>query len=194
MDLNQPLPPSALERIADEVSGVSQNFEQGAIRHFQMRIDREGVWHYLGSPIMRTQLVKLFSTALRREDDGRYWLVTPAERGLIDVDDVPFLAVEVNRIPGGNADGSEDILWFRTNLDAEIECDKNHPIRVETDRQTQEPRPYILVRDALEARLTRAGFYELADLAQERVIDGDKVLGVWSKGIFYPLGPSETDL
>ena len=131
---------------------------------------------------------------MRRGNDGRYWLVTPAERGLIDVDDVPFLAVEVNRIPGENADGSDDILRFRTNLDAEIECDKNHPIRVEIDQLTQEPRPYIVVRDALEARLTRAVFYELADLAQERVIHGDKVFGVWSKGIFHPLGSAEIDL
>lgn len=194
MNENQPLAPSNIERIANEVSGVSWNFEQGDVRHFQMRIDREGVWYYLGSPIMRPQLVKLFSTALRREDDGRYWLVTPAERGLIDVDDVPFLAVEVNRIPGEKADGSHDILRFRTNLDSEIECGKNHPIRVETNRQTLEPRPYIVVRDTLEARLTRAVFYELADLAQERVVGGHKVLGVWSKGIFYPLGPAEMDL
>jgi len=193
MDDKQPGTSSDLERIADAVSGKSQDREQETFRHFQMRIDVDGVWHYQGSPINRMPLVKLFSTVLRREDDGLYWLVTPVERGVIDVEDAPFLAVEVTHTPGGAPDGSEDLLRFRTNLDAELDCGPDHPIRVQTDPDTGEPRPYILVRDRLEARIARSVFYELAEIAHERTLDGERVLGVWSGGEFFPLGPAETE-
>ena len=107
-------------------------------------------------------LVKLFSTVLQREDD-RYWLVTPVERGLIDVDDAPFVAVEV--IVEG--EGQATRLTFRTNLDEEILAGPEHPIRVEIDPATEEPAPYIHVRDNLEALIARPVFYELAELAEE---------------------------
>ncbi len=184
---------SGLERIADAVSGKSQLREANPNRHFQMRIARDGTWFYQGTPINRMPLVKLFSTVLRREDDGRYWLVTPVERGLIDVDDAPFMAVEVTHLPGGVGDGSGDVLRFRTNLDAEVECGPDHPLRIVIDPDTEEPSPYILVRDRLEARLTRSVFYELADLAKEREIGAERVYGVWSKGEFFPLGPVEPE-
>jgi len=186
-------PSPGLERIADAVSGKSQIREGGENRHFQMRIARDGTWYYQGSPINRMPLVKLFSTVLRREDDGRFWLVTPVERGLIDVDDAPFTAVEVTHMPGAAEDGSEDILRFRTNLDAEFEGGADHPLRVLIDPETEEPSPYILVRDRLEARLTRSVFYELAELAREREVDGQWVYGVWSKGDFFQLGPVEQE-
>jgi hypothetical protein len=190
----QPQSPSpGLERIADAVSGKSQIREGGENRHFQMRIARDGTWYYQGSPINRMPLVKLFSTVLRREDDGRFWLVTSVERGLIDVDDAPFTAVEVTHMPGAAEDGSEDILRFRTNLDAEFEGGADHPLRVLIDPETEEPSPYILVRDRLEARLTRSVFYELAELAREREVDGQWVYGVWSKGDFFQLGPVEQE-
>lgn len=190
----QPQSPALdLERIADAVSGKSQIREANENRHFQMRIARDGIWYYQGTPINRMPLVKLFSTVLRREEDGRYWLVTPVERGLIDVDDVPFMAVEVTHLPGGVEDGSEDLLRFRTNLDAEIDCGPDHPLRVVIEAGTEEPSPYILVRDNLEARLTRSVFYELAELAQEREVDGQWVYGVWSKGEFFQLGPVEQE-
>jgi len=186
-------PSPGLERIADAVSGKSQIREDGENRHFQMRIARDGTWYYQGSPINRMPLVKLFSTVLRREDDGRFWLVTPVERGLIDVDDAPFTAVEVTHMPGAAEDGSEDILRFRTNLDAEFEGGADHPLRVLIAPETEEPSPYILVRDRLEARLTRSVFYELAELAREREVDGQWVYGVWSKGDFFQLGPVEQE-
>jgi hypothetical protein len=189
MDDKQSDPSSELERIAGAVSGKSRNREPERIRHFQMRIARDGTWYYQGTPINRMPLVKLFSTVLRREADGKYWLVTPVERGVIDVDDVPFLAVEMTHVPGDHPDGRDDRLRFRTNLDAEFDCGPDHPLRIEIDPETQEPSPYILVRDQLEARLTRAVFYELVDLAQERDIDGMRVLGVWSKGRYFQLGP-----
>lgn len=189
----QPESSSELERIAGAVSDKSQNREQDRIRHFHMRIARDGTWYYLGTPINRMPLVKLFSTVLRLEADGKYWLVTPVERGVIDVDDVPFLAVELTHLPGEKEDGQGDLLRFRTNLDAEIDCGPDHPLRVEIDPETQEPSPYILVRDQLEARLTRAVFYELVDLAREREVDGKRVLGVWSKGRYFPLGPADPE-
>ena len=185
----QPQSSSDLERIADAVSGKSQIREQEPIRHLQIRIARDGTWFYQGTPINRMPLVKLFSTVLRREDDGRYWLITPVEQGLIDVDDVPFMAVEMTHVAGVDPDGKDDVLHFRTNLDAEIDCGPDHPLRVLIDPETGEPSPYILVRDGLEARLTRSVFYELADLARECDVHGERVYGVWSKGKFFPLGP-----
>ncbi|MDE0812195.1 MAG: DUF1285 domain-containing protein [Alphaproteobacteria bacterium] len=185
----QPQSSSDLERIADAVSGKSQIREQESIRHLQIRIARDGTWFYQGTPINRMPLVKLFSTVLRREDDGRYWLITPVEQGLIDVDDVPFMAVEMTHVAGVDPDGKDDVLHFRTNLDAEIDCGPDHPLRVLIDPETGEPSPYILVRDGLEARLTRSVFYELADLARERDAHAERVYGVWSKGEFFPLGP-----
>ena len=189
----QPQLSSSIERISDAVSGKSQNGEQAPIRHFQMRIGRDGTWFYRGSPINRIRLVKLFSTVLRREADGQYWLVTPVERGIIDVDDAPFTAVEMTYIAGADPGGKDDLLQFRTNLDAKVDCGPDHPLRVAIDPKTQEPSPYILVREGLEARLTRSVFYELAELAHERNIDGKRVYCVWSKGRFYPLGPVETE-
>jgi uncharacterized protein len=189
----QPHSSSDLERIADAVEGKSQIREQEQIRHFQMRIARDGTWFYQGTPINRMPLVKLFSTVLRREDDGRYWLVTPVERGLIDVDDAPFMAVELTHVEGSNPDGTDGWFRFRTNLDAEINCGPDHPLRVAIDPETGEPSPYILVRDGLEARLTRSVFYELADLAREREIGGERVYGVWSKGEFFQLGPVDPE-
>src|SRR5262245_38316988 len=94
-----------------------------------IRIGRDGTWFYHGSPIGRKPLVKLFASVLRREDDGDYWLVTPAERGRIKVDDVPFTAVEVNAAGSGTA----QTLTFRTNLDDEVAADSDHAIRVAHD-------------------------------------------------------------
>ncbi|MGQ0674841.1 MAG: DUF1285 domain-containing protein [Rhodospirillales bacterium] len=154
-----------------------------------MRIDREGVWHYRGSPIGRKALVRLFSTVLRREADGSYWLVTPAERGRIVVDDAPFMAVAVETHGAGRAQS----LRFRTNVDDEIAADKAHPIRVVHDPVTLEPRPYVTVRGGLEARIARPVYYELVALGQCECVEGRSRYGVWSGGVFFPLGRSEGD-
>jgi uncharacterized protein len=151
---------------------------------FSIRIGRDGTWYYHDSPIRRLPLAKLFSTVLRREPDGSYWLVTPAERGRIIVDDVPFVAVEMEVMGTGRA----QILSFRTNLDDRVEADESHPIRIETDPRTTEPSPYILIRSGLEARLARPVFYQLVDLGQEEPVDGKQLFGVWSNGKFFPLG------
>jgi hypothetical protein len=154
-----------------------------------MRIARDGTWFYRGSPINRVSLVKLFASVLRREPDGRYWLVTPAERGRVTVEDVPFIAVAVD------AEGEERDrnLIFRTNLDEIVTAGPDHPLRIETAADGT-PAPYILVRPGLdarpglEARLARAVFYELAELGGEELIAGETQFGVWSGGMFFRLG------
>jgi len=151
---------------------------------YEIRIARDGTWYYHDSPIGRIALAKLFSTVLRRDDTGDYWLITPAERGRITVEDVPFVAVEVTR----HGDGRDQRLVFRTNLDHEVTAGPAHPIRVETDPVTAEPTPYILVRDNLEARIHRPVFYHLVEYGEEREGADGTEFGVWSEGTFFPLG------
>ncbi len=148
-----------------------------------MRIARDGTWFYRGSPITRMSLVKLFASVLRREPDGLYWLVTPAERGRVTVEDAPFIAVAVDR---GGA-GREQRLIFRTNLDEIVTAGLDHPLRVETAADGT-PAPYILVRPGLEARLARPVFYELVEWGGEERVAGDVQFGVWSAGLFFRLG------
>ena len=161
---------------------------------FNMRIASDGTWFYRGSPIGRKALVKLFSTVIRRDDHGDFWLVTPVERGRIQVDDAPFTAVEL----AVSGRGAAQVLRFRNNVDDWVEAGPEHPIRVETNPETLEPRPYIMVRDRLEALILRPLFYELVELAVERE-SGQSVsgpedagqgseLGIWSNGVFFPLG------
>lgn len=153
-----------------------------------MRITRDGAWHYRGSPITRLPLVKLFASVLRRDEDGSYWLATPAERGRVEVEDVPFLAVALTVADSGQAQK----LIFRTNLDDIVTAGPDHPLRVEV-AANGEPAPYILVRDGLEARLTRPVFYDLVDLGDEERIADAAQFGVWSNGIFFRLGDPGPD-
>jgi len=153
-----------------------------------IRIARDGAWFYRGSPIGRLPLVKLFASVLRREPDGSYWLVTPAERGRIEVEDVPFLAVELT-VAG---EGRDQRLIFRTNLDDIVMAGPNNPLRVET-AASGEPAPYILVRGELEARLVRPVFYDLVDLGTEEEIAGAIHFGVWSDSTFFRLGDPGPD-
>jgi hypothetical protein len=146
-------------------------------------IRRDGLWLHEKTPIGRQELVRLFSTVLRKDPDG-YWLVTPVEKMRITVEDVPFHAVRVDR------DG--DVLRFLTNVDDEVEAGPENRIRVETDPATGEPTPYLHVRRGLEARIDRSVFYELVELAQEREGDHGPELGVVSNGVFFPLGPAGT--
>ena len=153
------------------------------LRDLDMRIARDGTWFYRGSPIHRLPLVKLFASVLRREADGGYWLVTPAERGRVTVEDVPFLAVAVDR----EGEGRDQRLIFRTNLDEIVAAGPGHELRIETAADGT-PAPYIMVRPGLEARLLRPVFYELAELGQEEEIAGETQFGVWSGGMFFRLG------
>ena len=153
-----------------------------------IRIGRDGTWFYRGSPIGRLPLVKLFASVLHREVDGSYWLVTPAERGRIDVEDVPFLAVELTV----DGEGRDQQLIFRTNVDDIVTAGPDHPLRIETTA-SGEPAPYILVRGAIEARLVRSVFYDLVDLGAEEEIAGTGQFGVWSNGAFFSLGDPGPD-
>ncbi|WP_343866616.1 DUF1285 domain-containing protein [Caenispirillum bisanense] len=157
-----------------------------------MRIDRNGTWFYHGSPIGRKELVRLFSTVLKREDDGSYWLETPVEKGRIIVEDAPFLAVEME----AEGAGRNRRIRFRTNVDDWVTLDDDHPLRVEHDGETGEPSPYVLVRPGLEARINRPVFYELVEMGVEEDAGDEKGVhyGVWSTGTFFPLGTlTETD-
>jgi hypothetical protein len=154
-----------------------------------MRIARDGTWFYRGSPINRPPLVKLFASVLRREADGGYWLVTPAERGRVAVEDAPFVAVAVDRDGGGR----DQTLIFRTNLDEIVTAGPDHPLRVETAADGT-PAPYIMVRPGLEARLLRPVFYELVDWGEEQDMGGEAQFGVWSGGTFFRLGNLDDDL
>ncbi|MGQ3029134.1 MAG: DUF1285 domain-containing protein, partial [Ferrovibrionaceae bacterium] len=122
-----------------------------------MRIARDGSWFYLGTPIGRREMVRLFSTVLRRDADGRYYLVTPVEKCGITVDDAPFVAVEL-LVEG---QGPEQRLSFRTNVDDVVSAGPDHPLRVEVDPVTGAPAPYVHLRGRLEARVNRPVFYEL---------------------------------
>jgi hypothetical protein len=155
-----------------------------------MRIARDGTWFYHGTPIGRKEMVRLFSTILERRSDGSFWLASPAEEGIIDVEDAPFLAVEL-LVEGV---GREQRLSFRTNVDDVVALDADHPLRV-TDSQDaavqDESRgmaPYLFVRKGLEARLSRAVYYELVGLGVEERRGNVPDYGVWSAGQFFPLG------
>lgn len=149
-----------------------------------MRIARDGTWYYHGSPIGRKQLIKLFSTVLKRDSVGDFWLETPVEKCRITVDDAPFLAIEMT-VEG---EGADQRLTFRTNVDDIVIAGPDHPIRVDIDAESEEPSPYVLVRGALEALIARAVFYDLVELAVEEERDGETLFGVWSGGTFFPLG------
>lgn len=163
------------------------DFDPNAARDFPFRIARDGTWYYHGSSIGRKELCKLFSSVLRRDEEGNFYLVTPVEQGRIEVEDAPFTAVEVIVTGTGRAQS----LTFRTNLDHMVTADAAHPIRVVEDAATGEPSPYILVRDRLEALILRPQFYELAEIAEERRAGGEASFGVWSCGVFFRLGSIE---
>lgn len=143
-----------------------------------MAIRRDGTWLYQNSPIGRKPLVRLFSRVLRRDPDGRFYLVTPVEKVDVAVDDAPFLAVEME-ISGT---GREQVLTFRTNVDDVVVCGPDHPLRFEIEARSGGLKPYLLVRGRLEALVTRALYYDLVELA---TTDDRERLGVWSSGHFF---------
>ncbi len=152
-------------------------------------IKRDATWLYRGSPIRRKELVCLFASVLKRDVEGKFWLETPAERGTIDVEDAPFVAVELD----WKGIGRDQILTFRTNIDQIITAGPDHPIRIAHDLFTCEPTPYLKIRPGLgrfpiEARIGRAVYYELVALAEPEMVNGRQMLGVWSQRRFFPLG------
>ncbi len=150
-----------------------------------MRIARDGTWFYLGTPIGRTGLVKLFSSILRKDGDD-YFLVTPVEKVGITVDDAPFVAVDFE----ASGEGRDQVLSFVTHVEDRVEAGPEHPIRVERDPETGEPSPYVLIRANLEALIDRKSFYRLVDIGTVEPVEGEDWFGLWSGGQFFPIIPA----
>jgi uncharacterized protein len=151
-----------------------------------MRIAGDGTWFYLKTPIGRPALVKLFASVLKREGD-KYFLVTPVEKCGIVVDDAPFLAVELKV----EHDGRGQLLHFRTNVDDWVACEREHALRFEPEAETGGLKPYLHVRRDLWAKVTRALFYDLVELGEERDIGGQRMFGVASSGEFFAMAPAD---
>jgi hypothetical protein len=151
-----------------------------------MRIDADGTWYYLKTPIGRPALVKLFASVLKREDD-KYFLVTPVEKCGIQVDDAPFLAVEMNV----EQRASGRILHFRTNVDDWVTCGPEHALRFEPETGTGGLKPYLHVRRDLWAKVTRTLFFDLVELGEERDVAGRPMFGVVSMGSFFAMAGAE---
>jgi hypothetical protein len=152
-----------------------------------MRIATDGTWHYLKTPIGRPALVKLFASVLKREGD-KYFLVTPVEKCGITVDDAPFLAVEMKIEDGAKG----RVLNFRTNVDDWIACGPEHTLRFEPEPDTGGLKPYLHVRRDLWAKVTRALFYDLVELGEERAVGGEQMFGIVSNGEFFVMAPADS--
>jgi len=150
-----------------------------------MRIARDGTWFYLGTPIGRPALVKLFSNILKLED-GKYFLVTPVEKVGITVDDAPFVAVDFS-VSGA---GAAQSVRFETQVGDTVTAGAAHPLRVIRDAKSDEPSPYIMVRAGLEALIDRKSFYRLVEICTHAPHDGADWFGLWSDGVFFPVIPS----
>ena len=144
-----------------------------------MAIRRDGTWLYQRSPIGRKPLVRLFSRVLRKDEDGKHYLVTPVEKVDVAVEDAPFLAVEME-VAG---EGAAQTLTFRTNVDDAVRAGPLHPLRFVEEAVSGGLKPYLLVRGRLEALVTRATYYDLVELAVEH----EGRAGIWSDGVFFPL-------
>jgi hypothetical protein len=153
--------------------------------NIDMRIARDGTWYHEGTPIGRPALVRLFSTILWREGDA-YFLITPAEKVGIQVDDAPFLAVDFE-VTG---EGPAQSLHFTTLTGDKMTAGPDNPIRVSRDADSDEPAPYIRVRRNLDALIDRKSFYRLVDLGVQGEYDGAEWFGLWSGGVFFPMIPS----
>lgn len=129
-------------------------------------------------------MVKLFASVLKRDEAGDFWLETPMEKCRIQVDDAPFVAVDM----AASGSGRNQKISFRTNLDENVTAGPDHPIRLEHDSATDNPSPYVLVRDGLEGLISRAVYYDLVELAVEIKRDGQTLLCVWSDGASFELG------
>lgn len=150
-----------------------------------IRISRDGTWFYMGTPIGRPELVRLFSTILRKDGDS-YVLVTPVEKVGITVEDAPFVAVDFELEGSGQA----QTLTFTTNVADTVKAGPDAPIRIERDPKTGEPSPYVRIRANLDALIDRKSFYRLVDIGTSDIYEGKDWFGVWSGGQFFPIIPS----
>ncbi len=173
---------AALAKVKDKDLPPVHLWQPDHIKDIDMVIQKDGTWMYMGTPITRRRLVHLFSTVLRKEGND-YFLVTPIEKCRIRVEDAPFQAVLLEE----EGVGQEQSLFFTTDMAERIKADKNHPLRFEIDLKSGEPSPYVMVRDGLEAKLSRSVYYQVADLVVSEEVDGEDWLGVWSGGVYFQL-------
>lgn len=152
-----------------------------------MEIRADGTWFYMGTPIGRAPLVRLFSTVLRKEEDGRTYLVTPVEKVGIRVEDAPFLAVEM----AVSGEGATQTLTFRTNVGDVAEAGPDHTLRFVIEGENQELKPYLHIRGNLEALVSRPVMYDLVELGQEVEIDGRMMFAVRSGGALFAIMPAD---
>jgi len=150
-----------------------------------MEIRADGTWFYMGTPIGRAPLVRLFSTVLRKDEDGKTYLVTPVEKVGIRVEDAPFVGVEMNV----SAQGPDQILTFRTNVGDVVAAGNEHPMRFEIAGENDELKPYLHVRGRLEALISRALMYDIVELGRPETIDGIETFCVRSGGVAFPIMP-----
>ncbi len=151
-----------------------------------MVIKRDGTWFYMGTPIGRAPLVRLFSTVLRKDEDGKTYLVTPVEKIGITIEDAPFVAVEMD----AEGEGDEKILTFRTNVGDVVQAGPENPLRFEFVEENQGVKPYMLIRGRLEALINRAVMYELVAQGEELEIEGQKMFAVRSNGAVFAIMPA----
>ncbi|PTM92678.1 DUF1285 domain-containing protein [Mycoplana dimorpha] len=151
-----------------------------------MEIRADGTWFYLGTPIGRAPLVRLFSTVLRRDEDGKTYLVTPVEKVGIRVVDAPFVAVEMD----AQGEGEAQRLTFRTNVGDVVEAGSEHPLRFVIHGENNELKPYLHIRGRLEALVSRAVMYDIVALGETVVIDGAAMFAVRSGGVVFPIMPA----
>ena len=160
-----------------------EKWEPNYCGELDMEIKRDGTWFYMGTPIGRQALVKLFATVLRKDKDGETYLVTPVEKIKIKVEDAHFVAVEMN----AHEDGGEQVLTFRTNVGDLVEAGKDNPLRFVTVEENDGVKPYLLVRGSLEALLARPVMYELISYGEEIEVDGKMMFCVKSHGEVFPI-------
>lgn len=147
-------------------------------------ITRDGQWLHKGEPLAREAIVRLFSTILRREEDGEYYLVTPVEKWRIKVEDTPLLAHSL----AVEGEGSRQVVRVTTNVGETLEIGRDHPLEVGTYPESDEPRPVVLVRHGVVARLVTAAYYDLVAQVTQQTVSGQPVFGVFSCGNFYKIG------
>ncbi len=163
-----------------------RDWNPGYHGEIDIRIAADGSWYHEGRRFQKDSLVKLFAGILRREQDD-YFLITPAEKLRIEVEDAPFVATLVEQVE----DQGRQAIVFTTNIGERIVADSDHPIRVEVDAESGQPRPYVHLHDGLEALISRSAFFDLVILAEERQADGSNYLCVTSLGQTFELGPTD---
>ena len=156
------------------------------IQDYRIRIARDGRWYHDNSLIEREPLVRLFSTVLKRQENGDYWLETPAERGVVTVEDAPFVVIAARHL---EHDGDQAMLGLDTNLGHHIIVGADYPLFMAMSPMTGELTPYVQMDHGLTARIERSVFYQLVEWGEIREIQGQRVLGLESDGQFFSLGP-----